>query len=125
MTEQTQIAKQESLEEKNFEERVDNALMDKMVGDSGALDRLTKEHYDTINNLEVKGVITHNQALIFTKMIVDGAKWYSKVLIMIVHTHLLVSGSIDGTVRKMGVDMANAAALEKFMKARAEGDVRF
>lgn len=120
MTEQ--VSAQNS--DKEFDEKLDNAMMDKMSGDSGALDRLTKEHFDTINNLEVKGVISKDQAMIFTKMIVCGARWYSKVLIMIVHTHLLVSGSIEGEVRKEGVSIAQAAALEKYMNAKKENDLK-
>ena len=124
MTEQVQESKP-TVKEPAFEEKLDNAMMDKMAGDSSSLDRLVKEHFDTINNLEVKGIITRDQAHIFTKFVVCGAAWYSKVLIMIVHTHLLISGSIEGKVRQQGVDLGNAAALEKYMKAKQDQDLKF
>ncbi len=99
-------------------------MVDKMAGDSGSLDRLVKEHWDTVSNLEVKGIITHDQALIIMRLIVNGAYFCAKVRIMAAHTLLLSSGSIEGKVRQMAVDLGNAAALEKYMRSKEQGDMR-
>ena len=106
--------------EQDFSLKLDSAMMEKMAGDSGGMDRLVKEQFDTINNLEVKGIITQNEHRILVKAVVDAVAWNSKFLIRLVHTHLLMSGSIGGKVREQALGYAQAAALERALALKQE-----